>query len=259
RARLKNAHDGSTGETSIEGRVKEGAIRFAARLAEVRDSEGVTLLLAGSTNFKNYRDVSADPIARNEAVLTAARRKGYAALRAEHIADHQRLFRRVSIDLGATSAANLPTDERIAKFAGGSDPSLVALVFQFGRYLLIESSRPGGQPANLQGLWNESMTPPWESKYTININTEMNYWPAESCNLAECVEPLTSMVMDLSETGVRTAKAHYGARGCAAGGLRGPPRRGRVGGGGAGGFAFFFGRISNSAAKGTFSHAFIPP
>ena len=107
----------------------------------------------------------------------------------------------------------LPTDERIKNFAKGNDPQLAALYFQFGRYLLISCSRPGGQPANLQGLWDESMNPPWGGKYTININTEMNYWPAETCNLGECVEPLMAMVKDLTETGARTAKMHWGAGG----------------------------------------------
>ena len=107
----------------------------------------------------------------------------------------------------------LPTDVRIQRFAEGNDPQLAALYYQFGRYLLISSSRPGGQPANLQGIWNESMNPPWQSKYTININTEMNYWPAESGNLAECVEPLIAMVNDLTFTGARTAREMYGARG----------------------------------------------
>ena len=113
----------------------------------------------------------------------------------------------------ASEAALRPTDERIKDFASGNDPQLAALYFQFGRYLLISSSRPGGQPANLQGIWNESMDPPWSSKYTININTEMNYWPAEPCNLAECVEPLAAMVKDLSETGAKTAKIQWGAHG----------------------------------------------
>jgi alpha-L-fucosidase 2 len=107
----------------------------------------------------------------------------------------------------------LPTDERIKNFHNGNDPQFAALYFQFGRYLLISCSRPGGQPANLQGLWNESMSPPWQSKYTININTEMNYWPAEECNLGECVEPLIAMVKDLSVTGARTAREMYGASG----------------------------------------------
>ena len=108
---------------------------------------------------------------------------------------------------------NAPTDERIKSFAEGTDPQLAALYFQYGRYLLISCSRPGGQPATLQGLWNDSMTPPWDSKYTININTEMNYWLAEPANLAETTEPLTKMVSEISETGRATAKIHYGAKG----------------------------------------------
>ncbi|HEX5397835.1 MAG TPA: glycoside hydrolase family 95 protein, partial [Verrucomicrobiae bacterium] len=134
-------------------------------------------------------------------------------LLAAHIKEHQRLFQRVSLNLGTSDAMKLPTDERIQNFHNGKDPQFAVLYFQFGRYLLMSSSRPGGQPANLQGLWNDSMSPPWQSKYTININTEMNYWPAEACNLAECVDPLISMIQDLSVTGARTAREMYGAGG----------------------------------------------
>jgi alpha-L-fucosidase 2 len=213
KAWLKSAHDGKTGDTQIAGQVKDGAIRYEAQLAAVPDANGVTLLLAGATNFKSYQDVSGDPHARNTALLDAARRKSFAVLRAEHIADHQKLFRRVNLDLGSTVAAKLPTDERIAKFASGADPSLVALVFQFGRYLMIASSRPGGQPANLQGLWNESNSPAWDSKYTDNINTEMNYWPSGVANLSECQLPLFDAMKDLAAAGAITAKEHYNARG----------------------------------------------
>ena len=170
-------------------------------------------ILAGATNFKTYQDVSAVPRERNDATLAAIRGKSFDALRAEHLADYQPLFRRVSLSLGSTPAAQLPTDERIAQFAKGSDPALVALLFQFGRYLMIASSRPGGQPANLQGIWNESNNPPWDSKYTDNINTEMNYWPVEETNLPECQLPLFDALQDLSESGARTAIEHYGANG----------------------------------------------
>jgi alpha-L-fucosidase 2 len=129
------------------------------------------------------------------------------------VREHQRLFRRVILDIGITESANLPTDQRPARFLEGADPQLAALYFQYGRYLLISSSRPGTQPANLQGLWNDLMTPPWESKYTININTEMNYWPAETTNLSECHEPLLRMVSELVENGSRTAQTEYGAGG----------------------------------------------
>jgi alpha-L-fucosidase 2 len=127
--------------------------------------------------------------------------------------EHRRLFRRASLELETTAAAELPTDERVRRSQSLDDPSLAALYFDFGRYLLITSSRPGSQPANLQGIWNESVTPPWESKYTININTEMNYWPAEVVGLPECVEPLIEMVRELAITGERTAREMYGARG----------------------------------------------
>ena len=140
-----------------------------------------------------------------------ASRKGVDALRAAHIRDYRQLFDRVTLELGPSQSA--PTDERVRAFADGDDPGLAALYFQYGRYLLIASSRTGSQPANLQGLWNESMSPPWGSKYTININTEMNYWPALSTNLVETMDPLTAMVSDLSVTGARTAREMYGARG----------------------------------------------
>jgi alpha-L-fucosidase 2 len=161
----------------------------------------------------NYRDASGDAVGRASKYLAAAASKPYKELRQDHVAEHQRLFRRVSLDVGRGEGMDRPTDERIKSFADGKDPQLAALVFQFGRYLLISSSRPGGQPATLQGLWNDKMNPPWESKYTININTEMNYWPAEVTNLAECHEPLLKMVGELVEPGSRTAKLDYGARG----------------------------------------------
>ena len=140
-----------------------GKREFRDGKISVTGAGSATLILAGATNFKTYQDVSGDPAQRNNAAIATLRGRSYAALRAEHVADHQRLFRRVSLDLGAT-AQPLPTDERIRGFATGSDPQLVALVFQFGRYLMIASSRPGGQPANLQGLWNESNNPPWDIK-----------------------------------------------------------------------------------------------
>lgn len=179
----------------------------------VTSADSATLLVAAATSYKSFKDVSGDPEALVKSRVTAASKKSFDALCKDHIAEHQRLFRRVELDLGTTDAANRPTDERIKNFATADDPQLAALYFQFGRYLLISSSRPGCQPANLQGIWNESVTPPWDSKYTININTEMNYWPAEPANLAECVEPLIAMVMDLTETGARTAKVQWGARG----------------------------------------------
>ncbi|MBU6398965.1 MAG: glycoside hydrolase N-terminal domain-containing protein [Verrucomicrobia bacterium] len=206
----------------------KGALKFQARVriqpdggnftpeadsVSIQGANSATVLIVAATSYRRFDDVSGDPEALTKRCLAAAETKPYAALRRAHVAEHQRLFHRVKLDLGTTPAARLPTDQRIRGFALGNDPQLATLYFQFGRYLLLSSSRPGSQPANLQGLWNESMNPPWGSKYTININTEMNYWPAEVCNLAECVDPLEQMVMDLTATGARTARAMYGARG----------------------------------------------
>ncbi|MBN2319484.1 MAG: glycoside hydrolase family 95 protein [Acidobacteria bacterium] len=206
----------------------EGALKFQARvhvLAQggetssedgrivVANADSAILLIAAATSFNSYKDISGDPEIRTKEVLEKARKKPFEALRRDHIREHQRLFNRVTIDLGVTEAAGLPTDQRPAKFLEGDDPHLAALYFQYGRYLLISSSRPGTQPANLQGIWNDSMTPPWGSKYTININAEMNYWPAETTNLSECHEPLLRMVTELVENGSRTARVQYGAGG----------------------------------------------
>jgi alpha-L-fucosidase 2 len=176
-------------------------------------ARSATLLIAAATSFRRYDDVSGDPAAATIKAITAAAARPLEAIRADHIAEHQRLFRRVTLDLGAAPPSAAPTDERIRGFAEGADPGLAALYFQYGRYLLISSSRPGTQPANLQGIWNDSTNPPWASNYTTNINTEMNYWPAEVANLAECAEPLFTMIAELAETGARTARTHYGARG----------------------------------------------
>ena len=206
----------------------KGALKFQARIKiipsggnisagsgqiSVAHADSVMLLIAIATSYKNYNDVSGDPetVTRNE--IEDASRQSLDELRAAQIAAQRRLFRRVALNLGETDAMKLPTDERIQGFAAGNDPQFAALYFQFARYLLISSSRPGSQPANLQGIWNNTNNPPWGSKYTININTEMNYWPAESGNLAECVEPLTAMVLDLTKTGAKTAKVQYGAHG----------------------------------------------
>ncbi len=190
-----------------------GDINVGQDKISIAGADSATLLVAVATSFKSYNDVSGDPETLAKGYIAAASKKSYDDLRRDHISEHQRLFRRVTLDLGKTKQAALPTDERIRNPDKTNDPQLAALYFQFGRYLLISSSRPGTQPANLQGIWNDKMSPPWESKYTININAEMNYWPAEPTNLAECAEPLIAMVMDLSKTGARTANVMYGARG----------------------------------------------
>ena len=200
--------------TMSEGGFVPGALPYAesSSISVARANE-VTIFIAAATSYKNYHDVSGNPEKTTGQQIADATIRPYEKLLHTHVADYQKLFRRVELNLGESAAMQLPTDVRIAHFAEGNDPQLAALYFQFARYLLISCSRPGGQPATLQGLWNDSMTPPWDSKYTININTEMNYWPAEPANLGECVEPLTQMVLEMSATGARTAKIQYGARG----------------------------------------------
>jgi len=171
-------------------------------------AKSATLLIAAATSFRRYDDVSADPAAATRQVIAAAAGRPLDSVRDDHVAEHRRLFRRVTLDLGSTPSAALPTDERIRNFAGGADPQLAALYFQYGRYLLMSSSRPGTQPANLQGIWNDSTNPPWASNDTTNINTQMNCWPAEVANLAECAEPLFTMAAELAETAARTARTH---------------------------------------------------
>jgi alpha-L-fucosidase 2 len=217
--------NGIKGALKFQSRVcvlpDSGNISVTGNKISVTNANSVTLLIAAATSYKNYHDVSGDPEAIVKRQIEGAYEKwwkghvadGEDSTLDDHIADYQKLFRRVELNLGETGAMNLPTDVRIEHFAGGNDPQLAVLYFQFARYLLISCSRPGGQPATLQGLWNDSMTPPWDSKYTININTEMNYWPAETCNLGECGAPLTQMVLEMAVTGARTAKVMYGARG----------------------------------------------
>jgi len=215
-------------QLALLGQVQDGRLKFEARLRVVAEggkvivtddavtvegADSAVLILAAATSFSNYHDITADPAARCEAALKAVAKKTFDAMLKAHVEDHQRLFRRVSLDLGGDGAANEPTNTRLKALKDRDDPQLAALFFQFGRYLLIASSRPGGQPANLQGIWNDKMNPPWGSKWTVNINTEMNYWPAEPTNLSECAEPLFDMIGDVAVTGRKTAQAHYACSG----------------------------------------------
>jgi alpha-L-fucosidase 2 len=217
-----------TDQLSMQGMVEDGVIEFEARLlvraeggrvtmsdssATITGANAATLVLAAATNFVNYADVSADPIARNDATVARLRAKDFATILATHVADHRALFGRVRLELGDAPAPDVPTDRRVLRSKSSADPALAALLFHYGRYLLIASSRPGGQPANLQGLWNDSNAPPWDSKWTVNINTEMNYWLAEPGNLAELTEPLFHLLRDVAETGRSTARQHYRAPG----------------------------------------------
>jgi alpha-L-fucosidase 2 len=173
----------------------------------------VTIYIAIGTNFINYKDVSGNEVERAAGLLKAAINKGYDAIKTVHIDTYKKYFNRVSLDLGSTASVDKPTNVRIAEFAQGNDPALVSMYFQFGRYLLISSSYPGSQPANLQGKWNDKLSPPWDSKYTVNINTEMNYWPAEVTALPEMHQPLFNMLKELAVTGRESASKMYHARG----------------------------------------------
>jgi alpha-L-fucosidase 2 len=212
--------------TSQEGLA--GSMRFQARVRvmasggqrvthadaiEIAGADSALLLIAIATNYRRHDDLRGDPVERSSAAMDAAAARGYDALLDAHSSEHRRLFRRVWLNLGSSSAAGQPTDLRIRNSPTAEDPQLATLYFQYARYLLLCCSRPGTQPANLQGLWNDKVAAPWGSKYTLNINTEMNYWPAEPANLAECVEPLVRMVGELAVTGARTARVNYGARG----------------------------------------------
>ena len=197
--------------------VSDGRIEIADGALRLRGGSHATLLMSAATSYVNARDMSGDPVRIVRAHNQGAASKPYARLKRDHVRDHQALYKPVSLQLGKTNEASQPgdqpTDERIAAAETSDDPSLAALYFQFARYLLISCSRPGTQPANLQGLWNEGISPPWGSKFTININTEMNYWPADPAGLGACVEPLLRMVEELSVTGTRTARTMYDARG----------------------------------------------
>ncbi|MBN2348793.1 MAG: glycoside hydrolase family 95 protein [Bacteroidales bacterium] len=190
-----------------------GSLKTSDTAIFLQNADTATVYISIASSFKNYKDISDDAGAKANAYLKQALNKTYNQLLQEHIEAYRHYFNRVSLNLGITDSVKNPTDQRIADFSSGFDPQLVTLYFQFGRYLLISSSRPGGQPATLQGLWNNQLYPPWDSKYTVNINTEMNYWPSEVTNLSEMNEPLIQMVKELSETGKQTAKAMYGANG----------------------------------------------
>ena len=207
-------NDGMHFSVYLQVQIEGGKVQSENDQLAVRDANRVTLLLAAATSYINQKDASGSPHALCEGHLTDIDAKSYRTVRANHIADHQDLFQRVHLDLGTTDAANLPTDERLeAVKAGASDPELVALYFQYGRYLMMGSSRPGCLPANLQGIWNEHMNAPWNSDFHTNINLQMNYWVPEICNLAECHIPLFDYMETLVGPGSRTAKSHYGANG----------------------------------------------
>ena len=196
--------------TQIES---DGKIATSGKTLQIENATTATISLSAATNFINYHDVSGDASKRNAAYLSATKKYTYSQLLKRHMAAYKKQFDRVRLTLPSDKNAQLPTDQRLAAFAGSKDMDMVALLFNYGRYLMISGSQPGGQPNTLQGKWNDKHNAPWDSKYTININTEMNYWPAEVTNLSECAQPLFAMLQDLSVTGAITARQLYDCRG----------------------------------------------
>jgi alpha-L-fucosidase 2 len=193
--------------------LKGGNLTAAADKLIIKDADEVIIRISIATNFKNYKDLSVNASEKAAIILAKALKKNYAESFQNHVESFQKYFNRVSLYLGDSPQSNKTTDVRIKEFASSYDPQLVALYFQFGRYLLISCSQPGNQPANLQGIWNHKLNPAWDSKYTVNINTEMNYWPAEITNLGEMHQPLFAMLKDLAVTGKESASEMYHARG----------------------------------------------
>ena len=211
--------EGIPGKLTAECRIlaeADGEIVDGAESMTIVKATTVTLYIIAATNYVNYQDISGDPKQKNDQKMSALKRKTYAQLLDDHIRRYQEQYQRVSLNISSSADnpnKNLPTDQRLTAFADSNDPDMVSLMMQYGRYLLISSSQPGGQPANLQGVWNDKLNAPWDSKYTININAEMNYWPALVGNLAETQQPFFDMIKDLSQTGQLTAREMYGCDG----------------------------------------------
>jgi alpha-L-fucosidase 2 len=189
-----------------------GSVRSVDGHLEVTGADAVTLLFSNATSFRNYRDIGGDPVALAREHLRHASQASFQQLRRRHIEDYQALFSRVRLTLGA-GIAEQTTDQRLTRFASNDDPKFLELYFAFGRYLLIAASRPGGQPANLQGIWNQELLPPWGSKWTTNINLQMNYWQADGGDLWETEDPLWRLIADLQVSGADSARKLYGANG----------------------------------------------
>ena len=214
---LSGNHEGVTGQVKFDARARiintGGSTSFEAENVRVSKADEVVILISIATNFTDYKTLSANETERCVNYLAKAEKRPYASMVNDHIAAYQKYFNRVSFDLGTTPAAKNPTDERIRNFSKNDDPELVSMYYQFGRYLLICCSQPGGQAANLQGIWNGSASPMWDSKYTININLQMNYWMAEVCNLSELHMPLMDLLKKMHARGRETARDMYGMRG----------------------------------------------
>jgi len=201
----------------LEAKVEDGRISADGDRLLIHDATACTLILTAATGYRGFDQKPDTPQDEVNALATrqldTVVKQSHSALRRRHVADYRKLFDRVTLSLGSNTAASQPTGDRLKNFATAPDPSLLALYFQYGRYLLISSSRPGSQPANLQGIWNYQVQPPWSCNWTANINIQMNYWPAETCNLSDCAEPLLAFVADLSHTGARAARETYGLPG----------------------------------------------
>ena len=214
---ISSDHDGVKGAVKFSAKVKincnGGSISASDIALNVSKANEATIYISMATNFVNYADISGNETQKANDYLQKAISKPIELLQNNHIKSYQQLYQRVKLDLGSSPETLKPTNVRVKEFAKTLDPNLVAMYYQFGRYLLIASSQPGGQPANLQGLWNSELFPAWDSKYTVNINTEMNYWPSEVSNLTETNEALMQMIKELSETGKQTARDMYGANG----------------------------------------------
>ncbi len=211
------SHEGMEGKVKLEVIAKVildgGKLSLEGGKASVSNATKATIYISAATNFKNYKDLSVDESGKASSILASALSKPYKTAKQEHVALYKEQFDRVKLDLGASEASKDETHLRVKKFRDGGDEALVALMFQYGRYLLISCSQPGTQAAGLQGIWNKDLLAPWDGKYTVNINTEMNYWPSESTNLSELSEPLFSLIKEVSQSGADTAKELYGAKG----------------------------------------------
>ena len=209
-------HEGIPGGLTAECRTRvlsDGKVSALDKQLRITGATHVTLLVNAATNFVNYHDISGNETAAAKEGLEKAAKISYKKLLKRHVASYAEQYGRCSIRLHSGANASLPTDKRKEAFQDSDDMGMVSLIFNYGRYLLISSSQPGGQPANLQGIWNDEVMAPWDSKYTININAQMNYWPAEVCGLSESLVPFFGMIRDLSETGAVTAKQMYDCSG----------------------------------------------
>lgn len=210
-------HEGLKGKVTFTGRAtaktKGGTMASKDGVLQITGADEATIYITIATNFNHYNDITGNDTVRSEETLRHATSQDFASIKTQHISSYKTLYDRVRLNLGQDMFADMPTDKRVETFKTHTDLHLVETYFQFGRYLLICSSQPGTQPPTLQGIWNDKMLPSWDSKYTCNINLEMNYWPAEVTNLSELTQPLFSLIKDVSETGHDAARIMYGADG----------------------------------------------